>query len=258
MNAVILAAGRGRRLGDAAGGKPKCLIEIDGQSILSHQLNALDRCGMSRCLVVVGYCAGDVIEEARRIVGDKASFVLNPIFDETNTSYSLWLAMNEMKGSFYYLNGDVLFSGEVIERLSESPFSSVLALQLKTCGDEEVKVVMDGYRAVGVSKEIPPELAAGEFIGVAKFSSELADTMHEKLDILVNRMQDRQAYFEKGLEMALEDHFVSLIDITDLPAIEIDFPEDLSYARDVILPDIRQRELARSVVRFPQVAQQGL
>ncbi len=249
MNAVILAAGRGRRLGKAADGRPKCLVMIGGRTILGHQLSALEGCGVDQYTVVVGYRAGEVIDEAKRFVGDRVRFVFNPIFDETNTSYSLWLALNEMRDSFFYLNGDVLFHREVMERLSASPFPSVLALELKECGDEEVKVELEGYRAVKVSKQIAPESAVGEFIGVAKFSAELAEDMHRHLERLAARIQDRQAYFEKGLEMTLDDHFVSVVDVTDLPAIEIDFPEDLRRAREIIMPGIRRLDLERSTIR---------
>ena len=247
MKAVILTAGSGRRLGDATRGKPKCLVEIDERSILEHQINALEACGFERYLIVVGFRAGDVIKEAQRIVGDRVEFVYNPIFAESNTSYSLWLAMNEWQDDFYLLNGDVLFPSEVIFRLQDSTFSSALALQVKSCGDEEVKVIVEGYRAVRLSKDIMPELAVGEFIGVARLDAALVRETYRYLDLIVNKMMDRMAYFEKGIEMALDKHLVGIVDITDLPATEIDFPEDLRMAREIICPEIKRIEKRRIV-----------
>lgn len=242
MNCVILAAGRGRRLGKAAEGKPKCLVEVGGQSILVHQLRALDRYGIDNYLIVVGYEFGLVIEEAKRLVGNRATFIYNPIYDITNTSFSLWLAIRDLSESLYFLNGDVLFSPEVISRLSASPYTSALALEAKECGDEEIKVVLDDKRVVQLNKTVRPELSVGEFIGVAKFDEELVRSLHHALDWVINEDHDYMAYFERGLEMILGSHFVGVEDISDLPTIEIDFPGDLSYAREVVLPQIQHLE----------------
>ncbi|NQT34139.1 phosphocholine cytidylyltransferase family protein [bacterium] len=243
MNGVILAAGRGRRLGETIAGKPKCLIELGGQSILAHQLYALEKSGIDNFTIVIGYEADMVANEAQRLVGDRASFVYNPKFDETNTSYSLYLVTCQLQESFYYLNGDVLFSSDLISRLNACPSPSVLALDAKACGDEEVKVVVMRNRAVEISKEIPAEMAAGEFIGVARFNASLVQALHRSLEWLMNVKHDYMAYFEKGLEMVLDKQFVAVVDVSDLPTVEIDFPEDLRYAREVVLPEIMQLEL---------------
>ena len=254
MKAVILAAGSGRRLGNATKGRPKCLVEIDGRSILAYQISVLEACGFERYLIVVGYRAGDVMDEAQRLAGERVEFVYNPLYTETNTSYSLWLAMNDWQDDFFLLNGDVLFPSAVILRLLDSTLPSVLALQVKTCGEEEVKVIVEGYRAVRLSKDILPELAVGEFIGVARLAGDLVRDTHRHLDLVVNKMNDRMAYFEKGIEMALDDHLVGIVDITDLPAIEIDFPEDLKMAREFIHPEIQLLEKRRAVTTEQRLA----
>ncbi len=240
MNAVILAAGRGKRLGEATRSIPKCLVDIGGQSILEHQINALESIGIERYVIVVGYHYSQVINEATRLIGERASFAYNSHYNTTNTSYSLWLALNKQRDSFYYLNGDVLFSAEILDRIESSPLSSVLALDVKRCGSEEVKVVLIGDRVVQVSKEVPREIASGEFIGIARFDGQLVEALFRSLDLIVNASFDRMAYFEKGLELTLGSNYVGVVNISDLPAVEIDFPADLRYARDVILPQLQQ------------------
>jgi len=242
MRAVILAAGMGRRLGDAAEGRPKCLVQVGGRTILSHQLKTLIRAGIKRFVVVVGYRAGDVIAEAKRLVGERATIIFNPWFNMTNTAYSLWLASRNLKGGYYYLNGDVLFSSEVIGRLREAP-SSALAVETKLCGEEEVKVVCLNGRVTRIGKGIDGEAAAGEFIGIARFDGNIARDLHKSLGLVVNGAGDRMAYFEEGLSPLLASHFVAPVDVSDLPAVEIDFPEDLTFAREVVLPQITQLEL---------------
>ena len=242
MIAVILAAGKGLRLSGTGNGRPKCLIEIGGQSILAHQLYALERNGVEKFHIVVGHESELVVREAERLVGDRVSFTFNPVYDTTNTSYSLWLALKNIRESMYYLNGDVLFSQDVIARLRVSQHSSCLALDSKVCGEEEVKVLLDEEMVTQISKQVPSEFAAGEFLGVAKFDSALVNDLYLALDKVVQGDRDRMAYFEKGLELVLGSHFVGIADISDLPTVEIDFPEDLRYARQTVLPRIQQLE----------------
>jgi choline kinase len=243
MNAVILAAGKGRRLGSVAAGKPKCLVKVGDDTILAHQLKALRECGVEKAWVVVGFGSEEVIAEARGILGYRVGFVHNPLYEVTNTSYSLWLALGKVTGNFLYLNGDVVFSHEVLRRLLESPHPSAIALEVKQCGSEEVKAELAGEQVVRISKEVPPARAAGEFIGIAKFDRQLAEALTTSLDYVVNGTEDRMAYFEKGLELILQSHYVGAVDVSDLPMVEIDFPEDLEYAREVVLPRIQRSEL---------------
>lgn len=243
MRAIILAAGMGRRLGIHAEGLPKCLVEVGGQSILEHQLSALEKAGIDKFTIVVGYQAEMVKSEARRLVGNRVDFVVNPIFDRSNTSYSLWLATQDIAESFYYLNGDVLFSSEIINRLETGETDSNLALEVKICGAEEVKVLTSESRAISISKEVPPDEASGEFIGVARFSRETGQALHRALETVVLEEADLMAYFEKGLDKILSDYPVNVVNVSDLPSVEIDFPEDLEYARDQVLPEILQQEM---------------
>ncbi|NQU06474.1 MAG: phosphocholine cytidylyltransferase family protein [Calditrichaeota bacterium] len=242
MNAVILAAGAGRRLSEVAAGRPKCLINIGGQSILSHQINALESFGIDKYLIVVGYRSRQVVNEAERLLGDRVSFVVNPVYASTNTSYSLLLAIDKLRDGFYYLNGDVLFSEEVLFRLEASSFDNALALDTKECGEEEVKIAMLDNHVMGLSKEVSPEIAAGEFIGIAKFDATFAGDLYKSLDLIVNLHGDRMAYFEKGVEFLLHEYNVGAVNVSDLPSVEIDFPEDLQYARDVVLPQLQMAE----------------
>lgn len=242
MNAVILAAGAGRRLSEASAGRPKCLINVGGQSILAHQINALESFGIDKYLIVVGYRSRQVINEAERLVGDRATFVVNPMYASTNTSYSLLLAIDKLRDEFYYLNGDVLFDEDVLFRLEASSYDNALALDTKECGNEEVKIAMLNNRVMGLSKEVSPDIASGEFIGIAKFDTKFTHELYKSLDLIVNLNNDKMAYFEKGVEFLLPEYNVGAVDVSDLPSVEIDFPEDLEYARNVVLPQLQAVE----------------
>lgn len=238
MKAIILVAGRGSRLAPHTDDRPKCLIEIGGRSILDHQLDALAAAGVFEVVLVVG-CLQEMVRghlASRREF--TFTFIENERFGETNTAYSLWLARGEMTDDFIYLNGDVLIHPEVIRRLTGAPAAQALAVERKRCGDEEVKALLDGCRIMALSKTVPPADAYGEFIGIARFARSFGPFFSASLEEVVERDGLLKVYFELALERLLASHALTAIDISDLPTIEIDFPEDLARAEHEILPRI--------------------
>jgi choline kinase len=238
MKAIILNAGKGGRLGTLTDDRPKCLVEVGGRPILDFQLDALRLAGVHDLVMVVGYRHEMIREHLQRYPEFTVTWVDNPDYAETNTAYSLWLARHEMTGDFLYLNGDVLFHPELVRRLVAAPALNPLAVERKQCGDEEVKVLLDGTRITAIGKEIPPDKAYGEFIGVAKFSGTIAPLFGTTLEEVVFRDKLVKNYFETAVDRMLERSTFTALDISDLPCIEIDFPEDLARARTVVLPSL--------------------
>ena len=81
--AVILAAGRGRRMGEMTEGRPKCLLPVGGQSLLEHQLATLSALGVAKITVVIGYCS-DLVRESefavfRNAVAKAARTTMGPV-----------------------------------------------------------------------------------------------------------------------------------------------------------------------------------
>ncbi|NJD38923.1 MAG: phosphocholine cytidylyltransferase family protein [Geobacter sp.] len=236
MKAIILNAGKGGRLGALTDDRPKCLVEVGGRPILDFQLDALRQAGVQDLVMVVGYRDAMIREYLLRYPEFSVVWIDNPDYATTNTAYSLWLARHAMAGDFLYLNGDVLFPPELIRRLLATPVSNPLAVERKTCGEEEVKVALDGARIAAIGKEIAPRKAYGEFIGVARFDATIGPLFSATLSEVVERDQLVKNYFETAVDrMIPQAEFVAL-DITDLPCIEIDFPEDLERAANVIVP----------------------
>ena len=101
MQAVILAAGCGIRMGAVLNGRPKCLADIGGETLIERQLRILEDLEIDRICVVLGYRQ----EEFLPHIGDRYEFIVNKIYDQTNSLYSLWLARNWVLGPFILLNG---------------------------------------------------------------------------------------------------------------------------------------------------------
>lgn len=241
-HAVILVAGASRRLASVTGGHPKSLLDVGGQPILYHQLDALAAAGVSEVALVVGYRKEELHAAVRDYRGAlRFRYYENLLFDRTNTLYSLYLAREELaKGDVFYLNGDVVFDPEVVTRLAAAPAGSWLAVDTKACAEEEVKAECRGTRIVRLSKEVPPAAARGEFIGVARFARSDAPLFISSLEDAVARGEGN-AYFELAVERILDRTVMRYVDVSDLAAVEIDFPADLEAARNEVFPRIEAR-----------------
>jgi len=231
--AIILDAGEGKRLRPLTKLKPKCLLELNGLTILEHQLNNLAEYGIKEVTIVVGYRADQIIKKIKEKNFDMdIRFVRNPIFNKTNTVYSLWLARDETKTDFIFLNGDVAFHKSILGRLINAVYDTCLAIDAKNVGQEEVKVQLASNKVKVIGKNIDPSKAQGEFVGIAKFSQKYNLLFRQKLSEVVKEGKIN-AFFEAAIDRTLKRYNVYAVDITDLPCIEIDTHEDFKAARKI-------------------------
>ena len=257
MKAIILAAGASKRLLPLTHNLPKCLITVGDKSILEHQLDAVDCAGIPHAVIVVGYLKEKIIDCIGSDYGRNCtiSYIENPEYETTNTIYSLYLAKDEFRyDDFIYFNADVLFHREIVELLIDHPKKNVLAVDYKRCGEEEVKFTTDGNkRILKLGKYIPTDEAEGEFIGIAKFGKNVSEYFIEKLAYYSNK-GEKNLFFEKAVEDILEADTFCPLDVTHIPNIEIDFPEDLDAAQKSVYPGIvqyeREKEAASKIAYF--------
>lgn len=236
MKAIILVAGRGRRLMPYTMHRPKCLIEVNGATILSRQLAALKAVGCSEVELVVGYRWRQVVREARRwSPGLDVTWRLNSSFQETNTSFSLLLALRNYQGPFLYLNGDVLLDEEALARIVQRDEDAALGVISKSCGDEEVKVIVRGERVIRIGKRLEPKAAWGEFVGLGYIGDKVSSLLYHQLERLCQTEEGRNAFFEEALDQCLAHCEVKWVEVGDLPCMEIDTPQDLYRARQMAL-----------------------
>ena len=240
MRAIILAAGVARRLYPLTFDKPKCLLEVAGQPILDYQVKALKQVGISEVTIVVGYYKGMIINHLKTNFDEfEFNFVNNPHFFETNTSYSLHLCEDVLReGECLLMNGDVLYPVELLQRVLDDEKDNVLAVEVKQCGKEEVKVIEGAdERIVAIGKELIQENSLGEFIGVAKLSEAFNSQFIDSLSQLIEA-GGKADYFEAAIHPLLAKIQLHYVDVSDLPCIEIDFLEDLDKAAELATSDL--------------------
>jgi choline kinase len=232
MNAIILAAGEGKRLASTGWSKPKCLLPAGRISLLDNILISLAEHGVTQATIVVGY-QQELVRVAAAAHDLKLRFFVNHDYADTNTIHSLHLAREAMTEDFIYFNADVLFDRRIVGRLLEAK-GSAMAIETKRCGREEVKVIADGDgRIRRIGKDLAPRRCMGEFIGVGKFCLAMMGDFLEALRYYNDEAKERKLFFEAAVDRICGRHHIMAVDIDPYPAIEIDTPEDLAKAQEL-------------------------
>lgn len=237
MKAIILAAGVGKRLWEVTQHRPKCLIEIGGQSLLHRYLDSLASLGIRRADIVVGYKQEMIRAAVERVsCGLAVKFLVNEEFHRGSIS-SLWIARTAFDDDAVVMDADVLFHREILRRLVSSPHENALLMdETVTQTGEECMVVVAGGRVIALTKQVPTQYDyAGEGVGFLR-------VRHEDTPRVVSSLR---GYVDKGAwDMEYEDALLGYFQdvrvghekIGGLPWTEIDFLDDVKKAELEVLP----------------------
>jgi choline kinase len=216
MEAVILAAGMGTRLGSLI---PKPLTSIQNEkTIMDLQIEKISiQDEIHNIFLVVGYKKEIIMEKFPDLL-----FVYNSAYARTNTAKSLLTALNKINDDVLWMNGDVYFDQEILKLLIDSNDSACL-VNKSECNAEEIKydLTSEGY-IKNISKSVAP--SRGEALGI--------NLIREK-DLEIFKSELKQVadtdYFEKALENLTVAGKIRLnpIDVGSFFCREIDFEEDL-------------------------------
>lgn len=253
MKAIIVAAGRGRRLGPETSEIPKCMVAVGGRSILHRQIDALRAAGATDFVIVRGYL-GDRISAP----GVSLRFVDNPEWQSNNILASLIFAAHEMDGDFLFSYSDIVFAplharlaaasrgdvGLIIDRRWRDTYQGRVQHPVSEAELASVRTTSGGDVVDRVGKNVvSPEQAIGEFTGLAKFSAAGAASLKQVWkDALAHGLEHpfgraahlRQAYLSDALN-AMADRGTTLIPLlVDGQWREIDTEEDLARAHPVV------------------------
>lgn len=240
LSAIILAAGVGSRLRPLTADRPKCLLDVGGQTLLDRQLAAIRRAGILEVAIVTGY-RGDQI---RARVDASVRIIDSARFEDTNSLYSLWLARDCLTGGAIILNSDVLAPTALFSRLVRAPAEGAVLVDRQDHFEaEDMKVTLEGEFIKDFGKDLPPERSHAHNVGMAKFGPRGAERLRQCLERLLAAGHENDwapvAYRDYAGTWAL-----TAVLTDGLPWIEIDYLEDLERARAEIAPAIGALERA--------------
>ena len=248
MHAIILAAGRGSRLAEHnPDGHPKCLMEFGGRSLLDRHLDVLNQLGVRQVDLVVGYEADRIIEHVGTLFSrPEVAFHFNPRYQQGSV-LSLWAAQETLEAGVpvIVMDADVLYHPGILQRLVDTAVENCYLLDRDfTPGDEPVKIAVRDGVMVEFRKQLAENLdydTIGESVGFFRFGPEYAAVIAaECARFDTEGLGD--APHEEALRNVLlqQPECFGFEDVSGLPWIEIDFPEDVVRAGAEVLPAIRR------------------
>ena len=174
LKVIILAAGRGTRLGHHTKEIPKGLVDVNGKSIIERQIELFEKNGITDIVIVRGY-------KKEKFCWDNVTFIDNEDFANNNQLASLVLAQNMVSGNVLILFGDLIFEQTILDQIlaSSSDISIAVDLNWKERYDENrnnqfpalAEIESDKITRISGNKSLVRKKSSGEFFGIMKLSS---------------------------------------------------------------------------------------
>ncbi len=239
MQAVILAAGMGRRLGELTGDNTKCMLEVNGVKLIDRALECLSEHNLSRIILVVGYKR----ENVKAYVGDsykgiEVVYVDNPIYDKTNNIYSLYLAKDYLVAEdTLLLESDLIYEPSVVRRIVENDYPNLaLVDKYESWMDGTVVMLNDECKIKNfISKRDFKYSDIDRYyktVNIYKFSKEFSSTHYVPFLSAYCQALGRNEYYEQVLKVItlLDDSPLKALPLNGEQWYEIDDIQDLDIA----------------------------
>ena len=229
MQAIIMAAGKGSRLGSLTENLPKSLLEIKGKRLLDINIAMLHKYGIWDITIVTGFQDEKFIEATKGIPG--ITLVYNPFYEFTNVIGSYYMGMKLLHDDFIYLHADTICDIGIFDELLRAEGDIVLPVDTKPCDEEAMKVRLKDGKIVEITKQMPIDVATGEFIGIAKIKKNVIDDLNNSA-MRVLRDKIFTSYFEGALQRVfdMKKYDVQMIETNGRFWGEVDFLEDYQRA----------------------------
>ena len=242
MQAIILAAGMGKRLGEYTRNNTKCMVRVGGETLIERMLGQLDKLHLSRIIIVVGYKGAELQEYLCGVsVQTPLVFVENPIYDKTNNIYSLYLAKDYMREQdTLLLESDIIMEDAVLTELVKHPYPDLaLVDKYESWMDGTVVTIDDENR---IQRFIPNSQFRYEEIpdyyktvNIYKFSQQFSQHMYVPFLEAYSAALGNNEYYEQVLRV------ITMLDNSTLRALplegeqwyEIDDVQDLDIAESI-------------------------
>ena len=245
MQAIILAAGMGKRLGALTRNNTKCMVKVNGVRLLERALDQLSALHVSRVVLVIGYCGQGVRDFAGNSwKGTPIVYIENPVYNKTNNIYSLALASDYLvQEDTLLLESDLIFESSILKKLVDDPYPNLACVDaFQSWMDGTVVVLGEGNsikrfipKKDFVYSEIPTYYKT---VNIYKFSQSFSRDYYVPFLKAYSHALGNNEYYEQVLRV------ISMIDTSVIKALplqgekwyEIDDIQDLDIAESIFCP----------------------
>lgn len=250
MQAIILAAGMGKRLKDLTKNNTKCMVKVNGVSLIDRMLHQIEKQHLSRIVIVVGYEGQKLIDYIATLgIQTPIVYINNPIYDKTNNIYSLALAKDWLcKEDTLLFESDLIFEDAVIDALINDPRETLALVDkyeswmdgtcVKLSPDDDIEAFVPGKN-----------FKFGEInsyyktVNIYKFSKHFSETHYVPFLDAYQSALGQNEYYEQVLRV------ITMLDNPEIKAkrlsgqmwYEIDDIQDLDIATSMFMPDEDER-----------------
>jgi len=246
MQAIILAAGMGKRLKELTQNNTKCMVKVNGVSLIDRLLHQLDRQHLSRIVIVVGYEGKKLIDYIATLgINTPIAYVDNAVYDKTNNIYSLALAKNYLvEEDTLLFESDVIIEESAIEALVQDPRDTLAMVDKYESWMDGTCVKLDEYDNIaafvpGKSFDYKEREEYYKTVNIYKFSKHFSQDIYVPfLDAYCSALGENE-YYEQVLRVItmLDSPEIKGFRLSGQKWYEIDDEQDLDIATTLFAPD---------------------
>ena len=246
MQAIILAAGMGKRLKELTQSNTKCMVKVNGVTLIDRMLHQIERLHLSRIVIVVGYEGQKLIDYIGTLdIRTPIEYLNNPVYDKTNNIYSLALAKNWLCSDDTLLfESDLIFEDAVLETLVNDPRETLALVDkyeswmdgtcVKLTPDDDIEAFVPGKKFK--FSEIKDYYKT---VNIYKFSRHFSETHYVPFLDAYQAALGQNEYYEQVLRV------ITMLDTPEIKGkrlggqrwYEIDDIQDLDIAESIFTPD---------------------
>ncbi len=246
MQGMILAAGMGKRLKALTQNNTKCMVQVNGVTLIQRMLQQLDALALSRIVIVVGYEGQKLVDFIGTLdVRTPIVFVENPIYYKTNNIYSLCLAKDYLvQEDTLLLESDLIFESSVLKALVEDPRDTLALVDKYEAWMDGTCITIgpeDAIASFTPGKKLNFNDVSGYYktVNIYKFSQEFSRSHYVPFLTAYTQAQGDNQYYEQVLQVIamLDDPVIKAKKLTGQRWYEIDDIQDLDIAESMFAPD---------------------
>lgn len=246
MQAIILAAGMGRRLKELTKNNTKCMVKVNGVTLIERMLRQIDSKHLSRVVIVVGYEGKKLIDYIDTLnIQTPIVYIDNPIYDKTNNIYSLGLAQDWLcKDDTLLFESDLIFEGSVIDALLDDPRDTLALVDKYESWMDGTCVRLDADDSItdfipGKKFRFKDIDSYYKTVNIYKFSKEFSITHYVPFLDAYQKALGENEYYEQVLRVIamLDDPMIKGKRLSGQKWYEIDDIQDLDIAESIFTPN---------------------